>query len=566
MHPSPVLGLLPMLLALSLPSVAAAEPVEISLKSSGPSDFTIKAEVAADDLPVSYASAGGQKFTKLLAGDPKTIRSPGRPDLPVVHRLLAIDPSQTYQVQVTLEGRVVFEDVLLMPEQPDTPDDGTKAPFAFDLAAYGIDRDVGATTVELGAVAHIGPVAVLPVSFTPFHYNPARRELTVWRTVTARIKGDRKIGGHYALPGTEITPFQAAQVRALVDNGKQVLKTLKPVETPRVLVLTTSDLLARARQLSAGGRLPERLFEFVTIDGVRDSPAIRNVILQSYGRGGLDSVLIYGDEAKVPLYPWTPNMPGDAYYGLLDGNDSYLDVGLGRLPVSDDAEAFIVNQKLSRYDMMRRNGTVNPNVLLVAHKEDYPGKYTANQERVRAAANPLGLRFTTIYGGAGGTNAEAVDAINRGYGLIAYRGHGDDVSWWNWDAAALGFSEGHIRQLTNKSENLTVFFDIACANGAIQKTPPSFAETLLYHQDGSGVGLGAVAILAATIDSFTEVNHNFNQYLFQAIQTEAELDLGTIVGVANNRLTRDGGGTMPANVKMYILFADPATKPWLKPM
>lgn len=563
MHLTPFLGLFSMLVALLLPSVAAAEPVEISVKSSGPSDFTIRTEVDADHLPVTHASARGVKFTQLLAGDPKVLRNPGRPDLPVVHRLIAIDPSQTYQVQVTLEGRVVYADVLLMPEQPDTPDDGSKAAFAFDPDAYGVDKEVGNATVQLGSVARIGPVAVLPVHVTPFHYNPVKRELTVWRTVTARIKGDGG-GGRFAMPGTEITPFQTAQVRALVENGKQVLKTLRPTDTPRVLVLTTTDLLAKARELSAGGRMPERSFEYVTIDGIRDSPAIRNVILQSYGRGGLDSVLIFGDETKVPLYPWTASMPGDAYYGLVDGNDNYLDVGLGRLPVSNDAEAQIVVQKLARYDQLRRAGTVKKSVLLVAHREEYPNKYTANQERVRAAANPLRLEFSALYGGAGATNADVVQAVNRGMGLVAYRGHGDDVSWWNWDASSEGFNFDRVGQLTNRDADLTVFLDIACANGAIQKTPPTLAETLLYHQTNDGAGLGAVAVLAATIDSFTEVNHNFNQYLFQAIQTEANLDLGTVVGVANNRLVRDGGGQMPPNVKMYILFGDPATRPWLK--
>jgi hypothetical protein len=564
MRKSPVLGRLLLLAGLLLPSAALAEPVEISVNSSGPSEFTIVARIDADHLPVTYASVSGMKFTRILAGDPKVHRVPGRPDVPAIHRLVAIDPDKAYQLDVTLAGRVVFDDVLLMPEQQDMPDDGSKAPFAFDSDVYGIDRDLGAQTVTVSDTVQIGPVTALPLTFTPFHYNAAKRKLTVWRTVTARVRAVDGAGARFAEPGTTITPYQAAQVRALVENGKQVLKALPRVATPRVLVLTTTDLLPKARELAAGGRMPEVAFEFATVDGVRDAPSIRSLITTNYNRGGLDSVLIFGDEAKVPLYPWTAAMPGDAYYGLVQGTDNYLDVGLGRLPVSNEAEASIVIQKLARYDQLRRAGHLNKSVLLVAHKEDYPGKYTANQERVRAAANPLGLEFAALYGGAGATNADVIEAVNQGFGLVAYRGHGDDVSWWNWDTHAEGFGESKVRQLTNRDGDLTVFFDIACANGAIQKAPHSLAETLLYHKASDGAGLGAVAVLAATIDSFTEVNHNFNQYLFQAIQTEATIDLGSVVGIANNRLTRDGGGTMPANVKMYILFADPAMRPWLK--
>ena len=90
------------------------------------------------------------------------------------------------------------------------------------------------------------------------------------------------------------------EVVAQTKNGKQVLKAVKRVDVPRVLVLTTTDLVGRARELAAGGRMPERSFEFVTIDGIRDAPALKDVIMQSYARGGLDSVLIFGDEAKIP--------------------------------------------------------------------------------------------------------------------------------------------------------------------------------------------------------------------------------------------------------------------------
>ena len=167
------------------PLAATAAPLGVSVKTDGPNDFTVTVAIDAERLPVTHASAFGLTFTQIRAGDPKAIRQPGLPDLPEFHRLVAVDPTQKYEVQTTLEGKVVYDNVLLMPEQEDTPDNGTKAAFRLDSESYKIDRELGSVTVMVGALAHIGPISVMPLTLTPFHYNPAKRQLTVWRHVTA---------------------------------------------------------------------------------------------------------------------------------------------------------------------------------------------------------------------------------------------------------------------------------------------------------------------------------------------------------------------------------------------
>jgi hypothetical protein len=95
------------------------------------------------------------------------------------------------------------------------------------------------------------------------------------------------------------------------------------------------------------------------------------------------------------------------------------------------------------------------------------------------------------------------------------------------------------------------------------------AETLLLDQAaGAGASRGAVAVVAATVESFTDANDAFNTDLFNSIQNSPGADLGTVFTQATNALIRDASGTLATdaaeNVKMYLLFGDPRLKPWIE--
>ncbi|MFM8314571.1 MAG: hypothetical protein ACKOA8_09825, partial [Deltaproteobacteria bacterium] len=64
--------------------------------------------------------------------------------------------------------------------------------------------------------------------------------------------------------------------------------------------------------------------------------------------------------------------------------------------------------------------------------------------------------------------------------------------------------------------------------------------------------------------SLTEVNHRFNSNLFEYLQSETEISIGSIYTLANNKLTKDNGGSATSNTRMYILFSDPLLIPWIQ--
>jgi len=216
--------------------------------------------------------------------------------------------------------------------------------------------------------------------------------------------------------------------------------------------------------------------------------------------------------------------------------------------------------KTRAYYAMKKKGS-NKRVQLIAHKEQYPGKYTGNMEQVRKAANPLGLQYSLQYGGENATNASVLQEAQKGYAILNYRGHGSNVAWWSWGRDSASFALSHVDQLPNTDDGLSFIFNIACDNAAIQNSSQSLAEKELFPTKDPNNLKGAIASIGATEASSTEVNHRFNYYLFQFLQDAARKEIGNIYALANNRVVKDSGGQVVKNVRMYLLLADPTLAP-----
>jgi hypothetical protein len=242
---------------------------------------------------------------------------------------------------------------------------------------------------------------------------------------------------------------------------------------------------------------------------------------------------------------------------MVDGDDGLADILIGRVPASTVAEAEAFIQKTSAYEAGLSGGaSKTKNIMLVAHRENYPGKYTANLEGVRTDPNLKNLEFSVQYGGRGAKNQSVIDLTDENFSVINYRGHGSSQSWSGWGSDGSSFGTTQINSLKNSDTKMAVFFNIACSNGAVQSSSKSMAERLLWPQ-GDNPNRGAIAVLAATEPSMTAVNHKYNRHLFSHLQTTPSASVGLVNMLAANQLVRDAGGSVPSNNKMYILFGDP---------
>lgn len=533
----------------------------IQIKSENLYNMTVSFQTTKEETKLQNLRVGQEKFGRL-----KSLASPvqpdkvGQPEIPRIHKWIAIDPSAQYQVVPVFSNPITYKNVTLYPVQPDTLDNGQKLPFIKAESAYNLDSWVGSEKVEVGKPIQLGQATLLPLTLIPAEYNAAKRELKVFQTAEVKITAESPVDS--TVLSTTLSDFSSEQLTELALNGKQFVSLVHRARARNYMILYPQKFERYAKKLGDHYRQENVLIHYSEIKQNSQPEEVKKIIQDQYSRSGLDNVLLFGSEKDIPLQS-LEGVLGDFYYSLLSGNDEISDAAIGRIPASNNNQAELMVNKILRYKELQSQGKTNKKVMLVAHNEDYPSKYTENQENIKKAANPREFLYATQYGGAGAKNKDVLDQAKTEYAIINYRGHGSETSWIEWDSEHKSFGFDQVDQMPNEISALSFVFNVACDNGAIQQTAPTLVEKQLFPNEDPTSLKGAVATFGATEPSYTTVNHDFDLNLFKFLEESSDLSIGNIYTLANNKLTQDAGGTAPANVKMYILFADPLLAPRL---
>ena len=222
--------------------------------------------------------------------------------------------------------------------------------------------------------------------------------------------------------------------------------------------------------------------EFAT--GTPDPSGIRNFVRMVYQRseGNLKYLTLFGRASFdfrdllgygknfVPTYqtasnPSVTDFCTDDFFGLMDDNEGiksrgYLDLGIGRLPVSTVAEAQNVVEKIIRYDdLSAMHGDWKADFLLVS--DDEQGDYVAHNEEYEQMMESSHVSLTSkkIYSGVyehvntnsgveiPGANEDLMRTFHKGMLGMVYTGHGGvrgltgENVFTNADIAALDNSD-----------------------------------------------------------------------------------------------------------------------------
>jgi len=278
------------------------------------------------------------------------------------------------------------------------------------------------------------------------------------------------------------------------------------------------------------------------------SYTIRSAIFNAYQEGTTRFVLIPARHQQLESKNYG-GFYGDFYYELMSP-DNYPDVAVGRY--SGDS-VHLVNQMAKTMSYVSYVGqTGEPSIpasaVLAAHQENYPNKYTANCEAVKAWDYQLAdIEFQTVYPPAGGIPDSVSNAINSGVGIVNYRGHGS-VTVWQWQG---GWNAGSIYNLTN-----TFFppvFNVCCSNGTHDLSYNCLAESWMDAPD-----VGASGNLAASAPSATTVNNRMQRDIFWEIFDEGNTCVGEMLSATQAQIIQMFSGAGLNNAKMYHWFGDPS--------
>ncbi len=415
--------------------------------------------------------------------------------------------------------------------------------------------------------------------------------------------------------------FKTPEMGTAIDN-----QNLHQFEVyPDYLVITSKELLNQAKEL-ASYRESQGLVPLVVTQedilnefsgGLTDPTALRNYIKYIWdlsianNERMLDYVLFFGDATydtkgivanpnlkdHVSTYESIESVSRentfgtDDYFGYLGddegdfstgqtSNNFLMDVGLGRIPVQNAAEAANFIKKIKIYENSANKGGWQ-NLMTFAADDDMPNPgekdlhvYNADVSAAMMNINEPGLRVKKIYEfsypeeitGAGRSYPEAtkdfINAINQGTLCLSYSGHGNEQVLSDEKL----FHTNFIPDFINK-DRLTILITVTCQFGRYDDTDAqSGAEKIVLADNG-----GAIASFTTTRVVYTSAfeGNNSNFALSIALSqrmTErnadgtqkrlGEINMQTKNSVISGTNVRIGSSL---NNKKFILVGDPAT-------
>jgi len=263
------------------------------------------------------------------------------------------------------------------------------------------------------------------------------------------------------------------------------------------------------------------------------------------------------------MFWWQPSGEdgsySDAWYTCLDGpDDHFADLAIGRFTYDNLSELELqINKTLDYYLEPDSETNWAENTILVAHEEQYPGKYTQCKNEIENYSYALQIPiFEECYGGAGASNQDIIDYINaNSCGIFNYRGHGSATEFWQWSPSG-SFTNTHIQQLTNQ-DRLFVLFDVCCDNmDIVAHAGDCLCESFMKSP------VASVAINGAIIPSYTIPNHDYDKEMYKAVFEEGIYNIGYVTNYANITVVNNHGTIGRSNVRTYLWLGDASVEPW----
>ncbi len=497
----------------------------------------------------------------------------GKPAVPVISEMVGVPGSANISVSVidvkeeTLPGYNVY------PFQTPLHEREQRIQFDIDRAVYQQNEFYPAVQATTGDPGIWRDLRIVNLRVSPITFNPVTGEIKACTELTVRLEytgtsdvnvksaSDRPVPPNYdRMYGNTILNYDYLRYN-LRDN----VSFDGELDAPYDYLIIADDAYLTNMQPFVDWKTAQGFaVQMVPVSTVGATvTAVKNYITNEYNTNGISYVLLAGDESDIPGYTGY-GFYSDYYYSLLEGNDDYADIAIGRFCVKNSGQIDNMVNKSVTFESNPPAGDWLTKSLLVANWELAPDKYQLCSEEIRTAADAPGNTysvlypdFTTAYGAAfedGGdeaSNADVINYINQGFRVVNYRGHGDNTIWWYWNVYGEHFGVPEADAINN-GQYTPIVLGIACYTGNLAYGGTTLAEAFTVGDDA------AVAYLGATDPSYTYPNHDYDKQIYITIFDEGINAIGDATNEATVRTIALWGSLGVANARMYLWLGDPA--------
>jgi hypothetical protein len=413
----------------------------------------------------------------------------GTPEVPIISRLVALPGDREIDLSIVASEYRRFPKVTLALDQRDALSTIQQAQSQKNFAAEGM--------ATLGRPGVLRDFRVAPLSVFPVQYSDDRNELLVY----SRIRLELVYSGASSDRKEETSRRLAASFEEIYTNLILNYDSLglsgSEYQRGGFLIITHDAFYDHIQPLAEWKRRQGWFTGVVKLSDIGPNPSasrIREYILGVYTSWDvpLEYVLLVGDThmqgiGQFPsFYKQTPG-GGDSDvtdhpYSLMEGDDYFPDLFVGRLSVDTVNDVIVVINKILSYEREPYMGQTNwyRRALLVAgnYSETPPIPTTPRLTSLwlmeKMLANGYFEIDTVFYPPA--TGPQLISAsIDRGVGFVNYRGWGD-ANGWHYP----NFKVDDILSLNN-GLMLPVMTSIVCNSGDFdnQIVDPCFGEVWL---------------------------------------------------------------------------------------
>jgi hypothetical protein len=423
----------------------------------------------------------------------------------------------------------------------------------------------------------------------------------------------------------EFIAFRNTNFPVPVSNGRVQNQDLHATTLPADLVIICpNEFRAQAARLAERRSnegmnvvlVPPQAVYNEFSSGARDATAIKRYMRMLYDKAGMDPslmprhLLLFGDgsfnnlslaatnQNFIPSYQTAESIDprksyaSDDYFGLLDATEGEytgdgVDIGIGRLPISDATQAQQVVDKLLNYDILRLLATTGNNcssttdagladwrthVMFASDDQEGDGfEGTIHMEQSDQLAQTIetnypDLNVDKVYLDAyqqvstpGGerypqANLELKENVDGGVLLVNYTGHGGEVGW----AHERFLDNGTINSWEN-SERLPLFMTATCEFTRWDDPGRTSAgELVLLNPSGGGIGLMTTSRLAFSGQNFNLARRFYDHVFRTSDDLGRPWQLGDIFRETKKSIASADPNS--ANHRNFVLMGDPSLR------
>ena len=426
----------------------------------------------------------------------------GAPDLPLYPISMIIDDVAEMEVSILKSEYVDFENINVAPSKGNisrdiNPDD---VPFVYG-DVYQYDAFYPAQMVSLEKPYIIRDFRGQNMLVYPYAYNPVTKILRVYTYLRISVKkvGDNGINQKVSYRKNNIitSEFDASYKRRFINYNNDNRAFL--IDEGEMLIVCDDKYMQAVQPLVDWKNISGRPTKIVASSDTGKDEDLRQYLFEYYkDNPKLSYLLLVGEYADLPAHQMNDGY-SDNYFGMLDGDDFYEEILVGRLSVKNVLDAENQINKIIYYERdIDETATWLSNGAGIAAKEGtgHFGEYDyIHMNFIRDTL--LNYTYTNVSQHYEKVNAPTVtDLVNRfndGVGVINYCNHGTETSW-----IVTGFNTENIHQLKNDYK-LPFIWSVACDNGCF-KLDECFAEAWMRATNAeTGAPTGAIGGMFATI-------------------------------------------------------------------